>query len=96
MRTRLGEKVGKATDPRPFADDIEEITMFAGGTVGELSGGTRPRCGPGQPHEQRSARVVLQISDDPVGAFPPSSGKVVTTNAFGMGRKLTQEVFCFQ
>jgi hypothetical protein len=36
MRTRLGEKVGKATDPRPFADDIEEITMFAGGTVGVM------------------------------------------------------------
>ena len=33
MRTRLGEKVGKAGDARPFADDVEEITMFAGGTV---------------------------------------------------------------
>ena len=40
MRTRLGEKVGKATDPRPFADDIEEITMFAGGTVGLMLNST--------------------------------------------------------
>ena len=96
MRSRLGEKVGKAGDPGALADDIEEVTMFTGRAIGELAGGTRPRCGAGQPHEQRSTGIVLQIANDPVGAFPPSSGKVMTTNAFGMGRKLTQEVFCFQ
>jgi hypothetical protein len=62
----------------------------------ELASGTRPRCRAGQSHEERSAGVVLQITNDPVGPFPPSGGKVMTTNAFGLGRKLTQEFFCFQ
>jgi len=33
MRTRLGEKVGKAGDPGALADDIEEITMFTGRAI---------------------------------------------------------------
>jgi hypothetical protein len=40
MRARLGEKVGKASDPRPFADDIEKITMFAGGAIGVMLNST--------------------------------------------------------
>lgn len=53
MHARLSEKVGEAEDPRPLADDVEEVAMFAGGTVGELAGSSRPRCGAGQPHEER-------------------------------------------
>ena len=96
MCAGLGEKVGKAGDSRPFADDIEEITMFAGRAIGELAGGTWPRCGTGQTHEKRPTGIVLQIADDPIGPFPPSGGKVMTTNAFGMGRKLAQKFCCFQ
>ena len=33
MRAGLGEKIGEARDPGALADDIEEVTMFAGGTV---------------------------------------------------------------
>ena len=96
MRAGLGQKIGKAGDARPFANDVEEIAVFAGCGIGVFPSCTRPRGRPDESHEERAARVVLQIADHPVGAFPPPGGKVVTTNAFGMGRKLAQEVFCFQ
>ena len=96
MRARLGEEIGEAGDPSALADNVEEITMFASGTVGELTGGTRPGSWAGQTHEQRPTGVIPQIADDPVRSLPPSGGKVVTTNAFGMGRKLAQDFFCFQ
>ncbi|WP_366068500.1 hypothetical protein [Erythrobacter sp.] len=96
MRAGLGEKIGEAGDPGPLTDDVEEITMIARRRVGILACRARSRGRPDEPHEERAARVVLQIADHPVGAFPPASGKVMTTNAFGIQRKLAQEFFCFQ
>ncbi len=36
MRPGLGQKIRKAGDPGPLADDVEEIAMFARGTVGVM------------------------------------------------------------
>jgi hypothetical protein len=33
MRSGLGEKVGEARDPRPGADDVQEIAMLACGPI---------------------------------------------------------------
>jgi len=33
MRSGLGQKVGKAGDPGPLADDVEKITMLARGAI---------------------------------------------------------------
>lgn len=96
MRAGLGEKIGEAGDPRPLADDVEEIAVIAGCGICVFPRSTRPRGRSHKPHEERAARVVLQITDHPVGAFPPACGKVMTTNAFGILRKLAQEIFCFQ
>ena len=63
---------------------------------GEFPGGTRPRGGAGQPDEQRAAWIVLQIADHPVGAFPPPGGKIMAADAFGILRKIPQQIFCFQ
>ena len=30
MHSGLSQKIGKAGDARPFANDVEEITMFTG------------------------------------------------------------------
>ena len=30
MRAGLGQKIGKARDPRAFTNDVEEITVFTG------------------------------------------------------------------
>ena len=96
MRAGLGQKVGKARDPRAFANDVEEITVFTGRAVGEFSGGTGPRSGTSQPDKQRSTWIVLQIADHPVRAFPPPGGKVMTADAFGISREVSQYLFCFQ
>jgi hypothetical protein len=42
MRPGLGQKIGKAGDPGPLADDVEKITMLARGAVGKLAGRTGP------------------------------------------------------
>jgi len=36
MRPGFGQKIGKAGDPGPLADDIEKITMLARGAVGVM------------------------------------------------------------
>ena len=41
MGPGLGQKIGKARDPRALTDDIEEIAMFSGCAVGELAPRTR-------------------------------------------------------
>jgi hypothetical protein len=40
MRAGLGEKIGKPRDPGAFPNDVEEITMLAGGTVGIMLSST--------------------------------------------------------
>ena len=90
MRAGLGQKIGKAGDPRAFANDVEEITMFAGRAVGPFAPRTRSRGWAGQPDKQRPPRIVLQITDHPVGAFPPPGGKIMAANAFGILRKVAQ------
>ena len=96
MRAGLGQKIGKAADTRALANDVEEIAVFARCAVGEFPGGTRPRGRARQPDEQRATRIVLQITDHPVGAFPPPGGKIVTADAFGILREVSQYLFCFQ
>jgi hypothetical protein len=34
MRAGFGQKIGKAGEPRPFANDVEEIAVFACCAVG--------------------------------------------------------------
>jgi hypothetical protein len=36
MRPSFGQKIGKAGDPGPLADDIEKITMLACGAIGVM------------------------------------------------------------
>ena len=95
MRPGLGQEIGKAGDPGPLADDVEQIAMLACGAIGELAGGTRSGRRPGQPHEEGAAGVVLQIAHDPPGPFPPSGGKVSATHAFGILRKGSDHLFGF-
>jgi len=42
MRAGLGQKIGKAGDARPFANDVEEIAVFPCCRIGELSCSTWP------------------------------------------------------
>ena len=40
MHPGLSQKIGKAGDARPFANDVEEITMFTGRAVGLMLNST--------------------------------------------------------
>jgi hypothetical protein len=61
-----------------------------------FSSRTRPECRSRQPHEQGPPGVVLQVTHHPVGSFPPTGGKVVTANAFGILGQFAQKVVGFQ
>ena len=52
MRSGLGEKVGEARDPRPGADDVQEIAMLACGPIRKLARGPWSRRRARQPHEE--------------------------------------------
>lgn len=86
----------EASDPRAFADDVEKVTVIAGCGIGVFPSRTRSGGRPREPHEQRAAGIVLQIAHHPVRAFPLAGGKVVTADAFGVLREITQDVFGFQ
>ena len=74
----------------------EGFTVIAGCGIGVFPSRTRSGGRPREPHEQRAAGIVLQIAHHPVRAFPLAGGKVVTADAFGVLREITQDVFGFQ
>ena len=93
MHPCLGQKIGKAGDPGPLADDVEKITMQSDRCVLPFSARARPRRRTGQPHEERPARIVLQIAHDPIGPLPPPGGKVCATHALCVFRKSADHIF---
>jgi len=93
MRPRLGQKIGKARDPRSLTDDVQKITMQSDRRILPFTTGPRSRRWPGQPHEERLAGVVPQIAHDPVGSFPPSGGKVGATHALCVFRQSADHIF---
>jgi hypothetical protein len=40
MRPGLGQKIGKARDPGPLADDVEQVAMLTRGAVGVMLNST--------------------------------------------------------
>ena len=96
MGAGFGQKIGKARAPRSLADDIEQIAVQSDSGILPFTPRPRTRCGASQPHEERPAGVILQIANDPIRAFPPPGGKIVTADAFGILRKIPQQIFCVQ
>ena len=73
-------------------DQVEQITMFAGGGVGPFAGGALAAVRPAQPDEQAAARRVGDVADQPVAAFAMAVGEIVAAHRLGIARETVGQV----
>lgn len=99
VRSRQAEKapcfigeVGEIGEAAAFADDVEQIAMFAGRSVGPFASGTLARFRPSQPHEEGAPWHIADIPDQPVAAFPPAVGEVVAAHRLGIARETVRQI----
>ena len=83
------EEIGEAA---AFADDVEQIAMFAGRRVRPFASGTLAGFRSSQPYEERPPRRVVDVADQPVAAFPPAVGKVVAAHRLGIARETVRKI----
>ena len=90
MRPRQTEKAsGFANDiveideAATFADDVEEIAVFAGRCVRPLARGALAGRSV-QTNEHRSSWCVANVADNPVAALAPPIRKILPAHGFGV------------
>src|SRR5260221_5288402 len=76
-----------------FANDVEEVAVFAGRGVSPFTGWSLRRLP--QPNEHGAARRVSDIADQPVAPVAPSVGKIVAAHRLGLARKTVHQVGSF-
>jgi hypothetical protein len=84
--------VGEIDEAGGFADDVEEIAMFARRRVRPLASGTLAGFWPVQPNEEGAPWRVADIADQPVAAFPPAVGEVVAAHRLSIARETVRQV----
>ena len=99
LRTWQAEKAqcfigdfGEFGEAAAFADDIEQIAMFAGRRVGPFACRTLARLRSSQPDEEGAPWCVADIPDQPVAAFPPAVGEVVAAHRLGIARETVRQI----
>ena len=99
VRSRKAEKaprlignIGEFGEAAAFADDVEQIAMFAGRGVGPFARGALARSRPLQPDEEGAPWRVADIAHQPVAALPPAIGEVVTTHRLGIARETVRQI----
>ena len=90
--SRLVEGVAQAIEATIERDEVEEITMFAGGGVGPFAGGALAAVGSAQADEQAATRRVGDVADQPVAAFAMPVGEIVAANRLGIARETVGQV----
>ena len=75
-----------------FADDVEQIAMFAGRRVRPFAGSTLARFGSSQPDEQGAPWRVADIANQPVAAFSPAVREVVAAHRLGIARETVRQI----
>ena len=84
--------VGEIGEAAAFADDVEQIAMFAGRRVRPLAGRTLAGVWSSQPHEKGAPRRVADIADQPVAAFSSAVGEVVAAHRLGIAREAVRQI----
>jgi hypothetical protein len=75
-----------------FANDVEQITMFASTCVRPLSSSTFAEIRSFQPDEQRSAWRVSDVAHQPVAPFAPAIRKIMPAHRLGIAREALRQV----
>ena len=88
----LRQKVCKPRNSGSGADDIKKVSVLARCPIGKFSRGTWTGGRSAQAHKKRPTGIVLQITHDPIGPFPPTGGKIGATDAFGIIRQSAENI----
>ncbi len=99
VRSRKAEKapclignIGEFGEPAAFADDVEQIPVFAGRSVGPFAGRTLSGLRSSQPDEEGTPWRVADIANQPVAAFSPAVGEVVAAYRLGIAREAVRQI----
>ncbi len=84
--------VGEIGEAAVFANDVEQIAMFAGRCVRPFASRTLASLRPMQPDEEGAPWRVADIANQPVAAFSPAVGEVVATYRLGIARETVRQI----
>ena len=82
-------EVDKAT---AFADDVEQVAMFAGCGIGELTGRALAGFRAGKTDEHGAAGRVADIAHYPVATGTVARGQVIAAHRLGLPAETDREV----
>ena len=75
-----------------LADDVEEIAMLAGGSVGPFAGGALAGFAALSPPEHRAAGRIADIADQPIAALAMAGGQVMPAHRLGLSAKTDRQL----
>ncbi len=75
-----------------FANDVEQITMIAIGGIRPFASSTFAQVRSFQPDEQRSARRVSDVADQPVAPFTAAVREIMAAHGLGIAREALSQV----
>ncbi len=84
--------VGEIGEAAVFANDVEQIAMFAGRCVRPLASRTLASLRPMQSDEEGAPRRIAGIADQPVATLPPAVGEIMATHRLGIARETVYQI----
>jgi hypothetical protein len=84
--------VGEFGEVTAFADNVEQIAMFAGRRVGPFASGALAGFRSSEPDEEGAPRRVTDVANQPVAAFSPAVGEVVAAHRLGIAREMERQI----
>ena len=91
-RSRLVEGVTQAIEAAIERDQVEKITMFAGGGVSPFAGGALAAVRTVEPDEQAAPRRVGNVADQPIAALAMAVGEIVAAHRLGIARETVGQI----
>ena len=84
--------VGEVGEAAAFADDVEQIAMFAGRRVGPFAGRALASLRPAQPDKEGAPWRIVDVANQPVAALPLAVGEVAAAHRLGIARETVRQI----
>ena len=91
---RLVQSLAKAVQVFGCGDQVEKVTMLAGGGVGPFAGCAAAGLGSAQADVEAPARRVPHVAHEPVGSLAPAIGEVVAADRLRVTGESVRQVRC--
>ncbi len=86
------DDVGEIGEAAAFADDVEQIAMFAGRRVDPFASGALARRRPLQPDEEGAPWRIVDVTNQPIAALPSAAGEVAAAHRLSIARETVRQV----